>query len=61
MVQSYDGIHESPDCPPQDVIDDDDCLDGCSFSKVEKGKLSKLKQKTCLEMRKSKILTTYSS
>jgi len=24
----YDNIHESPDCPPQDIIDDDDMLDG---------------------------------
>lgn len=24
----YDGIFGHPDCPPDDVIDDDDCLDG---------------------------------
>jgi len=24
----YDGIFTHPDCPPDDVIDDDDCLDG---------------------------------
>lgn len=24
----YDSIYESPDCPPDEVIDDDDCLDG---------------------------------
>ncbi len=24
----YDSIYESPECPPDEVIDDDDCLDG---------------------------------
>lgn len=24
----YDSIYESPECPPEEVIDDDDCLDG---------------------------------
>lgn len=24
----YDSIHESPDCPPEEVLDDDDMLDG---------------------------------
>ena len=24
----YDSIYESPDCPPEEVLDDDDCLDG---------------------------------
>ncbi len=26
--KSYEGIHESIDAPPKEVIDDDDCLDG---------------------------------
>lgn len=24
----YDSIYESPDCPPEEVMEDDDCLDG---------------------------------
>lgn len=24
----YDNIYESPECPPEEVLDDDDCLDG---------------------------------
>jgi hypothetical protein len=24
----YDGVYQSPECPPQEVINDDDCLDG---------------------------------
>jgi hypothetical protein len=27
-TKMYDNIHENPDCPPQNVIDDDDMLDG---------------------------------
>lgn len=36
--RSYDGIHESPDCPPQEVIDDDDFLDGWFITQSRKRK-----------------------
>lgn len=44
--KSYDGIHESPDCPPQDVIDDDDCLDGWFIFQSRKRKSEANKTQT---------------
>ena len=32
----YDNIHESPECPPDDVLDDDDMLDGWLALQKEK-------------------------
>jgi hypothetical protein len=32
----YDSIHESPDCPPEEVLDDDDCLDGWMIAQSRK-------------------------
>lgn len=36
--KSYDGINESPDCPSQEVINDDDCLDGWFITQSRKRK-----------------------
>ena len=41
----YDNVYESPDCPDDQVIDDDDCLDGWFIDQKRKGeKFKKEKQ-----------------
>lgn len=42
--QMYDNIQESLDCPPKDVIDDDDMLDGWFIVQGKKREQEKLKQ-----------------
>lgn len=32
----YDSIHESPDCPPEEVLEEDDCLDGWMIAQSRK-------------------------
>jgi len=40
----YDKIHESPDCPPDEVLDDDDMLDGWLIIQRRKREADKKKQ-----------------
>jgi acylphosphatase len=42
--QTYDNIHESLDCPSDDVIDDDDMLDGWLIFQSRKRKQEKVEQ-----------------
>jgi len=42
--QTYDNIHESMDCPSDDVIDDDDMLDGWLIFQSRKRKQEKVEQ-----------------
>ena len=42
--QTYDNIHESMDCPSEDVINDDDMLDGWLISESRKRKQEKVEQ-----------------
>ena len=42
--QTYDNIHESLDCPSDDVIDDDDMLDGWLIFQARKRKQEKVEQ-----------------
>jgi hypothetical protein len=32
----YDSIYESPDCPPEEIINDNDCLDGWMIANSRK-------------------------
>lgn len=45
----YDSILENPECPPDEVIEDDDCLDGWMI--LRRRKQQKEKKKTYLEER----------
>ena len=40
----YDNIHESPDCPSEDIIDDDDMLDGWLIIQRKKREKDKAEQ-----------------
>ena len=42
--QTYDNIHESMDCPSEDVINDDDMLDGWLISESRKRKQEKVEK-----------------
>jgi hypothetical protein len=42
--QMYDNIQESPDCPPKEVIDDDDVLDGWFIVQSKKREQEKAEQ-----------------
>jgi len=53
--KSYDGIHESPDCPPQEVIDDDDCLDGWFIAQSRKRKAEANKQQAEDSIKNEKV------
>ena len=48
----YDNIHESPDCPPDDIIADDDCLDGWLI--VQRRKREAARNQTAVEDHLSK-------
>lgn len=40
---SYDNIHESPECPPDEILDDDDALDGWILVQKKKREAEKAK------------------
>jgi len=44
ISKMYDNIHESPECPPDEVLNDDDCLDGWLIKQKRKRETSQNEQ-----------------
>jgi hypothetical protein len=44
--QMYDSVYENPESPKEEVIDDDDCLDGWFIEQRRKHEKDKIKQQT---------------